>query len=172
MQTKPKSNSVITHEMRDGAIAFVVAGVGEVVVDLSAISSEVRDRALYHGLIQRVSDAAAISRDPETGKSASPADKLAAMKELVDHYNSGSPDWSRRRAGGTGGGREGLLFTALVRLYPGKSAELIREFLKGKSRAEQSALSSSAKVRPIIDSIRAEAGRGIDGDALLDGLED
>jgi len=174
MLTKPKSNSVITHEvMGDGTsarISFNVKDAGTVTLDVGNVSSDIYNRAALHGLIQRVSDAAAISRDPATGKPATPADKLAAMKAIVDHYNSGTSEWSRRREGG-GGETGGLLYLALARAYPGKHPDELREFVKARSSAERNALLISEKLKPHVDAIRAaRAPTTVDAEELLSSL--
>lgn len=173
MQTKPKSNSVITHEFREenGELAFLVNGAGETVLPLDRLSTQVRHRAMLHGLIQRISDAAAMSRDPATGRAASPQDKLAAMKSLVDHYASGTLDWGRKREGG-GAQEGGLLISVLIRAYPEKPLVELQKFAKARSVVERNALLASEKLKPIADAIRAErAPGGVDVDGLLGGLE-
>lgn len=170
MQTKAKSNSVITHEVVGQLISFNVREAGSITLDLGKVANANRERAEVHGFIQRISDAAAISRDPLTGKPASPTEKLEAMRELVEHYESGSAEWSRRREGGMGA-TGGLLFRALRAMYDGKRTdEQLREFLDKLSRSEQTALLVSDKVKPFADAIRAEAGKGVDAEALLAGL--
>lgn len=130
-------------------------------------------QAIVHGLKQKLVDAAAISRNPETGRSATVEDKFAAVKEVYDRLLSGQ--WNKTREGGAGGGNGGLLFAALVRLYAGrKTDEEIRGFLAGKSDAEQAALRASSRVAPIIQAIKDEraAKKGLpDADDLLAGLE-
>ena len=102
MQTKPKANSIVTTTLADdgSAITWTVLKAGPDGADASmtlkfaACSEAVQRRAMVHGFSQRIMDKAAISRNPATGKAASPADKFAAMRGLVDHYMSGSGDWS------------------------------------------------------------------------------
>ncbi len=108
MQIKAKGNSVITHSVEDLAdgnltVAFNVLGAGSVVLDTSKLHDKIMQHAAVHGLIQRISDAAAIGRDQETGRSASPMDKLTAMTELVSYYETGTEDWKRTGTGEGGG---------------------------------------------------------------------
>lgn len=133
----------------------------------------IAEQALMHGLKQKLVDAAAISRNPDTGRSATIEDKFAAVKEVYDRLLSG--EWNKRREGGSGG-NGGLLFAALVRLYAGrKTDEEIREFLAGKTDAEQAALRASSRVAPIIADIKAERDAKkadkVSGDDLLAGLD-
>lgn len=172
MVTKPKSNSVITHQVtRNGAgyavgIQFDVLNAGTFVLNVETLSARVREQAMIHGMIQRISDAAAISRNPETGQPATPEEKFAAMKALADHYESGTDEW--RRTGTGGGERTSILFRALVNLYPAKTPEDIREWIKSKSKTELAALRNSSKVRAEIDRISPKAG---DADEMLAELE-
>lgn len=142
---------------------------------VSDLSESIKAEALMHGLKQKLVDAAAISRDPDTGRSATVEDKFDAVKEVYDRLLSGQ--WNKVREGGSGGGNGGLLFAALVRLYDGrKTEEEIRAFLAEKTDAEQVALRTSTRIAPIIAAIKAERaarkGAAIDGDELLSGLED
>ena len=135
----------------------------------------IAEQALMHGLKQKLVDAAAISRNPDTGRSATIEDKYAAVKEVYDRLLAG--EWNKRREGGSGGAAGGLLFAALVRLYEGRKTDAaIREFLGGLSDAEQAALRASARVAPIIAAIKAERDAKkadkINGDDLLAGLDD
>lgn len=143
-------------------------------VNAAELSDEIRHAAMMHGLKQKIVDAAAISRNPETGRSATITDKFDAMSEVATRLYAG--EWNKRREGGEGGGTGGLLFAALVRLYAGrKTDEEIRAFLAGKTDKEQAALRASSRVAPIIQTIKDEraAKKGLpDGDDLLAGLDD
>lgn len=159
MQTKLKSNSIITHTVDDegSAITFHVRGAGDVTLRLDALHAAIMNRAAVHGLIQRISDAAALSRDSETGQPATPQDKLEAMARLVAHYMSGTDQWSRVAAGAPKGG---LLFKALCRMYEGdKTPDEIREFIDGLSDKEQSGLRRDEEVSAMIRTIEAEQAK-------------
>src|SRR2546430_17695836 len=98
MQSKRKSNSVMTYEVvREvngsrvefgPAISFVVGKEGFNFL-MGKLTPELREQAAIHGIIQKISDRAAIGRDPETGASASPEEKFAAMKECADRLMAG-----------------------------------------------------------------------------------
>ncbi len=129
MQTKPKSNSIVTHahDAAEQTITFHVVGCEPLVLYLRAISDEVAERAFIHGMVQRVSDAAAISRNPETGQPATPQDKRERMARLVEHYMTGTTEWSPNR--GTAGPRDaGLTITAMGDVFH-KLAEECREMV-------------------------------------------
>ena len=140
--------------------------------------SQLRDTilryALMHGLKQKLVDAAAISRNPETGRAASATDKCNAVKEV--YYRLLAGEWNKVRAGGAGTSG-GLLFRALCRMYDGrKSADELRIVLAAKTDAEKAALRKNPKVAGIIEEIRAESAGGdddneVDADSLLAELD-
>lgn len=167
MNTKAKANSVITHVVgelyRDEkgrycrAITFHVLGAGSILMKMDKLANEVIERAAVHGMIQRISDAAAISRDPETGKPASAQDKFDAMSRLVAHYESGTAEWSRKPVAGE---REkgGLLFKALCQMSPSKSPEEIRAWMGTKTKKELALISRTEKVATVIATLRPATG--------------
>lgn len=137
------------------------------------LSPTIVAQAIMHGLKQKLVDAAALSRNTETGRAASVADKFEAVKEVYDRLLSG--EWNKRRDGGSAGGSAGgLLFRALCRMYDGKkTADDIRAFLDGKTDAEKAALRKNSKVAAIIEDIRAESAKSgdVNADELLADLE-
>ena len=170
MDTK-KRNAVITAQIADDTLVLHFAN-GEVLeLNANELSPEIRRMALLHGLKQKLVDAAAISRNPETGRPASPNDKFQAVKAVYDRLLSGQ--WNATREGGSGNG--GLLFQALCRMYEGrKTPEEIRAFLDTKTDAEKAALRKNPRVAAVIEEIRAEQGKtaNVDVDELLGELED
>ena len=127
METKKRSNSVISTRLEGDAIVFSVAGVGELHLPFGELSDAVKHRAMIHGLTQRISDAAALSRNPETGKSATPQDKYDEMARLVAHYRTGTPEWSVKRAGGTGETRENGITLRALAAVQGADVATMRE---------------------------------------------
>lgn len=132
------------------------------------LTAELQRMAKLHGLKQKLVDAAAISRNPDTGRSATIEDKYAAVKAVYDRLLSGA--WNEPREGGGAGS---LLYKALCRMQPSKTPEAIREWLDKKSDAEKAALRKNPKVAAIILEIQAENAKdeGIDSEALLGELE-
>lgn len=167
-----KANSIIgTEVLPGGIIRFVVKDAGELTLDLSRVHPDNMQHAAIHGFIQRISDGAAIGRDPKTGRPATPEEKLEAMARLVEHYESGTAEWSRVQAAGP---RGGLLFEALVRMYPDKDAATIRAYLDGLTDKQQAALREDDEVAPVIAAIKAERAKDapkMDTKGLLAGLK-
>ncbi len=145
----------------DGVVDIVTLGERDATGLLSVMA--------WHGLKQKLVDAAAISRDPATGRAATVETKRDAVRAVWSTLQGG--DWFRNRGeGGTGTG--GLLYRALVRLYDGrKTPDDVRAFLDGLTDAEQAALRRTSRVAAVIEQIRAEddktGARGIDGEDLL-----
>lgn len=145
---------------------LVINTVGnpELIIRLDELTTDMLEHAALHGLKQKIVDAAAL------GAGYSPTEKFIAMRDVLNRIVGG--DWNVRGEGG--GTPTGLLFRALVVLYPNKDADTIREFLDGKSKSEQAALRKNPKIAGIIETIKAENAKdgGIDSEELLTGLED
>ena len=137
------------------------------------LTEQVREQAMFHGLKQKLVDAAAISRNPETGRSASIEDKYQAVWTVYDRITR-LGEWNAVRGeGGTGTG--GLLFAALCRMYAGRKTEdELREWLGTKDKKAQAELRKNPKISTIIDQIKAERGADDDGigEDLLNELDD
>lgn len=137
------------------------------VIELNAamLSEDIRQQAMMHGLKQKLVDAAAIARDTETGRSATLADKIAAIKEVADRLTTEGM-WNKVRDGGAGTGNN-LLQKALMELT-GKTREAIEAWLEPKSKEEKAALRKNEKVAAIIVRMQvASADSSIDTDAML-----
>lgn len=141
-------------------------------LSVGQLTEEIRNAALMHGLKQKLVDAAAISRNPDTGRSATTEDKYNAVREVYERLLSGQ--WNKQREGGSGGNSGGLLFRALLCLYSARTPEQIRAFLAGKTDEEKVALRKLQPIAAIIEQLKAESVKtdGIDGAALLAGLDD
>jgi hypothetical protein len=172
-QTETKRQSAIEAEVRresDGlatGLTLTFANGKRLMINADQLTSAIAGEALIHGLKQKLVDAAAISRNPDTGKSATVDDKYAAVRAVYDRLLSG--EWNAPREGGGSGS---LLLAALVR-QTGKPEDQLREWLGKKSDAEKKALSLNPKVAEHINAIRAERAKveGIDSDAILGELE-
>lgn len=163
----PAIDATISNDRGTLSLAF---SNGETLsLHVSQIGVEVAAYALMHGLKQKLVDAAAISRNPDTGRSATIDDKYNAVREVFDRLLSGQ--WNKTRDGGAGT-KGGLLFRALCIMYADKSPEAIRAFLDKKTAAEKTALRNTAKIAAIIATFKEELTDGIDADELLGELND
>ena len=165
-----KRNATITATINGNTLTLTFANGETLTMRADALNSNVQQYAMMHGLKQKLVDAAAISRNPETGRAATVEDKYQAVNAVYNRLLSGQ--WNATREGGGGGG--GLLAQALTRMYAGrKTAEDIKAFLAEKTDAEKTALRKNPRVAQIIEEIRAEQGKAanIDTDELLGELE-
>ena len=177
MNDTTKRNATITATIvtngtdeRPCALHLKFADGKELAITASQLTNNVMEYASFHGLKQKLVDAAAISRNPETGRAASVEDKYQAVKTVYDRLLAGS--WNAVREGG--GATGGLLLQALVRMYAGrKTPEELKAFLADKSDAEKTALRKNPRVATIIEETRAKTGKAasIDTDELLGELD-
>lgn len=161
---------VQVHEGIHSHIQVVFDNGRSLAVSTANLSEEVLRAALAHGIKQKLVDAAAISRNTETGRSATTDDKFAAVSEVHARLLAGQ--WNKGREAGAGG-KGGLLFRALCTIYKDKSAEQLRVWLDGKSDAEQAALRKMPAIANEIESIKAREAKseGVDAGGLLDELK-
>lgn len=143
----------------------------QLVVNAAQLSDEIRNAAMLHGLKQKLCDAAAISRNPETGRSATIDDKFAAVREVFDRITAAEgATWNKTRESGGSGNAGGLLFRALCSIYEGKRTPAqITEFLAKLNEADKAALRKQPRVKAVIDSLRP-ASENDPAASLLDEL--
>lgn len=140
-------------------------------VRTSELHPDIAAWACMHGIKQKLVDAAAISRNAETGRSATVQDKWDALYAVFERVTAAEPSWNMIREGGGSGS---LLFQALCRVYDTKAPEAIKEWLGKKTDAEKKALELNARVAEVIAAIRVERAKDakdVDSDALLTELE-
>lgn len=77
-----------------------VNGVEPVVFNRTEMSPDNIEAAFRHGIEQKIGDAAALSRDTKSGKSASLADKRAEMIAVAERIASPAGEWNAK--GGRG----------------------------------------------------------------------
>lgn len=130
------------------------------------LTPEIRLAAVMHGLKQKLVDAAAISRNTDTGQSATVADKFEAVKEVYDRLLAG--EWNKRRGDSEGSGS--LLLRALIQMKPEKTREQLETYLSGLTKAQQAALRANPKVAAVIETLRTKPAAGVDTDAMLDAI--
>jgi len=175
---KVKSNSTITCVQMDGKLDFTVLGAGKFTFDPDRVSAVNRARAMIHGFRQRISDGGALSRNPDTGKPASPADKLARMMRISDHLMSGSDVWEL--SAGSPGMDAGLVIQAIMRVTS-KTLEQVETLIEAtmtKRECDRTAAvkiwADSKQVAAMILTIKSErlaAGSKDDVEDLLADIE-
>lgn len=158
-------NTILTLKFANGKELAIEAGM---------LTESIREAAMLHGLKQKLVDAAAISRNTETGRPATIEDKYNAVKIVFDRITSAEGTWNAVREGGTGA-VGGLLLRALCRMYEGKKTkdELV-EYLSTKTAEQKTALRKNPKIAAIIEELREASSKesDVDSDELLNELED
>lgn len=133
-EMKKRSNAVAAYAVIDGKHTWDFgAEIGQVTFDPDKVSDVNRARFMMFGMKQRIADAAALSRNPETGESASPAEKCAEMLRMAEHYMTGTDQWELRAAGPKEDGAS-WVSRALVEL--GKAADVAEANAKVVKLAE------------------------------------
>ena len=152
-------NSTMSVRSDGSLLMFDFGDLGGLVLDSAELASTIQTIAMLHGLKQKCVDAAALSRDPTTGRSASAIDKMAAVRGMIERLRGGT--WNDRGSGDGGG----ALLNALCQAYPERTRTDLAEWLRGKSDKEKRALRASDKLKPFLAVM--PDGRG---DSLLDEL--
>ena len=151
-----------------GHVVFTFKGYEEgLSLWLHDLTPEILAMAALHGLKQKLGDAAAISRNTSTGKSATVADKREAVVEVYERLLRG--EWNKANRGGVAGN---LLLQALTRMYEGrKTEEQLAGWLAERTDKELADLKKQPRVAAIMNEIRAErTGTGA-ASGLLDELD-
>lgn len=169
MNAQTTKTPAVSADIAGDVMTLTFAHGAELIVTPSMFTPEIVAQATMHGLKQKLVDAAALSRNPDTGRSATTEDKFNAVKEVFDRLLSGH--WNKPREG-AGAVKGGLLFAALCRMQPGKSAEEIRAWLDSKTDEQKSALRKNPKVAAVIAEIQSERAKSddVDTEELLDEL--
>ena len=174
-----RKNSIISTAFDAGTITITVEGFVPLTVALLDLPEDIATRAMAHGIIQKVSDAAAIKRDelPDDPAKAA-AMKYDAMKEVFSRIVSG--DWNAKRGDG-GSAPSGLIFRALLEYTnaarktakkPPVEEATLRAYYDCKTRAEQLAFRNVPAIAAIIERMKSERGGAskIDANALIEDL--
>ena len=165
-----KRTPAVTAEINGTRLVFTGDNGRELAVSADQLADDIRVQAMMHGLKQKIGDAAAISRNPDTGRSATTDDKFDAMAEVLHRLLSGA--WNKTREGGEGGGAGGLLFKVLCKIKADKTPAEVRAYLEARTKEEQAALRKVPAIAAAIEEIKAAQAKdgGIDGEALLAGF--
>jgi hypothetical protein len=141
----------------------------EIIVNANDLRQDIRDMAMMAGLKAKLIDAAAMSRNPENGASASVDDKYNAVKRVADRLMSDDGQWNEgRSAAGDGtAGANNILLRAIMRMT-GKDETYCRDFLSAKTKEQRAALRKNPRVLQIMAELQAATVvGGINTDALL-----
>lgn len=157
--------SLISVALDGSILSFTVGEAGSLSLDTNELKEEIRNSALMHGLVQKVSDAAAMPKDELTGDAAKDAaTKLAAMRAVVERLTGDDPSWNKR-AGDGAGPVAGLIFRAFSQWVadmataakkPVPTDEAIKARYDAMDRKSVLALRNVEAIAKIIERIKSE----------------
>lgn len=147
--------SIATSDVVKGKLVFSFANGGGVEIDPSALSGEMKDQLVLHGLTQKIRDSFASAKGDANFAQAQAEGVCEALL---------SGEWNRRGGGGFGGS---LLAEAVARIKGIEIGEA-KERLAALSDEQRDALKKAASVKKEILAIKAERGQKAAGndDAL------
>jgi len=160
-----RKNSIISASVDGNTLSIAVTDAGTITLDVSALSEEIRNRAMVHGLLQKVSDAAAISKSelPDNPTDAAKV-KFEAMSAVASRLIEG--EWSKRSGDGTGP-VAGIIYRAFEEWVNGQftaakkpipTAEATRAKYDAMDRPAQLALRNVPAIAAIIERMKSERG--------------
>lgn len=133
------------------------------------LNEEILKNAVMHGLKQKLVDAGAIGRNPETGKSATIEEKFNAVHRVYSTLLSGA--WNLVRDGE--GAQSGLLFRALCEFKQDVEPDQIKMWLDSLDKTAQNALRKNPKIAEIIANLKPVNEEMLEkAENLLDELND
>jgi len=169
-------NQVVAFTQNDDGTQTFKVGAQSVTFHPDMVDPTLRTRAELHGWKQRISDKAALSRDPKTGRSATAEEKFAAVAAIIAHYESGTEKWEMERTGGGGGGRSeaSYILQALANVQ-GVDVKTMSE--RVATNAEKRGVSVDAYLKKVATNAdvatevaRIKHGDSLDADDILDEL--
>lgn len=166
-----------------GTVVFNVKGHGDITLDIAKLHPDIVRRAALAGMAQvRIVDAAAIGMEDDDGNIIPEADRIAmkhaAMLELVEHYHTGTSEWSRKSSGG-GVGARSITIEALAKTmscdYDTAKAQVVKRAeaaFGGDTKKALAKLRESATIQKAILALRAERmpAAKVNADTELDAL--
>lgn len=170
-------------DVEAGTVTFQVKGHNDIILDIAKLHPDIVKRAALAGMAQvRIVDAAAVGMADDEGNIIPEAERIALkytrMEELVNHYHTGTSEWSRK---GTGGGGFGsITVEAIARVLGREYAEAEAEVEKyaekkfgGDTKKALAHIRRGGQVAKAMQDIRAERAPApkLDADAALDELK-
>jgi hypothetical protein len=167
-QTITASKSAVSAATVAGVLVLTFADGRVLSVNPAELSADIQREAILHGLKQKLVDAAAISRDITTGRSATLNDKYVAVHEVHARITAVDGTWNKIRTGGDGPmAKDGLLVRAIMQLS-GDPRDVVVAKVASLNKSQQAALRANARVAQIIASFKTDDS--VDGDDILAGL--
>jgi hypothetical protein len=111
-------------------------------------SVDIQNYAMFHGLKQKIVDKSAGCLTIK--------DKWEAITAMIEQISGIDGNWFKARTSDGEPSGNGLLVEALLRVYASKNRDQIKAFLADKTSAQQAGLRENAKIKTVIDQIKAE----------------
>jgi hypothetical protein len=162
MEKKPAISATI----EDGILTITSSHGDTLTVHPDRLAAHIREQAILHGLKAKLIDAAAIPRNPDTGRSVSIEDKWDAITEVYDRITAPDGSWNKHAGGGGGAVTGGLLIRALMQLS-GKPRDVVTAQVARWDKKQQAAMRAEPRVAAIIAKLQAPV---MDVSSMLDGL--
>jgi hypothetical protein len=164
----PRKNALITVSADDNnVLTFTVGNVGSFTLNPADAPEALRTRAMLHGFVQKVSDAAAIAKaDLPKDPTEAAKTKFEAMQSVANRLVGENAEWSKRSGDGSGP-VAGIIFRAFEEWVgdmatkakkPTPDAAAIRAKYDALDRAGQLALRNVPAIAKIIERIKSERG--------------
>lgn len=151
-----------------GNMLTISNSAGSITFDTERVSAEIHQRLAVHGAKQKICDAAAIPRDTETGRSATPAQKLDAMRTVAERLLAG--EWGAERTGAANALHVPTLIRAIIEVTSALESKVV-EMVEGLDNAGRVKLRDNPRIAPVYARIRSEQlGGDLDTDEMLDEL--
>ena len=151
----------------ENEIVVNVKGHAPIVVAYGRLTNELRDTAMRHGLGQKLGDAGAKSRNPDTGASATTLEKYNAIKAVADNLLNGAWNFATRE-GGIGAATEEKV-GILAKMF-GRETSDIWGWIGTRSKEQLVAAFSSPKFVLELAKHRVDVAQTPEG--AFDGLDD
>jgi hypothetical protein len=172
-----KKNSIIAFAETAGVLSWTVGNAGTITMPLASLSDELTRQAMIHGLNQKVSDGAAMSKEATAGMTpeAIVEAKYNAMLAIANRLIDG--DWSARSGDGSGP-IPGIIFRAFAEYARNEAAkkgvtvsdDRIKQIYDARDKSGQLALRTVPEIAAIIERMKTERGpvaAKVDANALL-----
>jgi len=160
--------TAISADVYQSTLTLTFADGRDIAIDLNSLSESIKQQAMLHGLKQKLVDAAALSRNPETGRSATLDDKFAAVKEVADRITSADGTWNKERKSGDAAENGGNLLLRAIQHMTGKDRTYAESFLNSKTKEQRAALKKNPRVLSAMAELQAATVvGGVNTDELL-----
>lgn len=159
----------VTRDSTQISISVLGHEAQPIVLRFSDCSDAVRQEAMGYGMEVRLTRQAALERNEKTGASASPLDKYNAIRELAEHYATGTEEW--KLASGNRVTQDTRDLAAALSAALGLDEESALRQTVALTADERAALRVDPDVKPHLDAILSRRSASVDTKSLLSKLK-